>query len=301
VGTGGGNEVQITVFSSGTGSHYRRAIGTFREPGLLAEWLLLPLFLSFAARNRFARFGRAAMAVSLLLTVSMTGILSAGFGAAAAYLLTNPFRKRHMKQLATAVVVVLVLGLLAQMAAVGIGGTSENILSILSVRVGQLSEAGVAGTDRSYVYEFLRDHPPPALGYGLGNSNLYATHETGVYALFSFLSLYVNILYSAGVVGLALLLMFLLPPVLRGALRSLRGSLGATTFILMAYLAYLAAYGATSEELSVPFAIAAALLRYATARRAAEQAAAAAPVPVPVPPPPPHPGKRPLHAEPRRN
>ena len=70
MGTGG--DQQATTFTYA----FHRAMGTFQEPGDLASWLVLPLFLSFLARGRYKNLGSIAIAAlgSVLLLLVLEAI-----------------------------------------------------------------------------------------------------------------------------------------------------------------------------------------------------------------------------------
>jgi hypothetical protein len=259
LGTGGGE--QATTFSSGL-LFYRRALGTFREPNHLAEWLLLPLFLSLALSHGAARVSTLLIGSTLLLTVSLAGTLSAVMGGIAGTLMNGPFCAKNLKRTigVVAMPIVLAVGLIGL--SVGVVGEGQSIYSILSFRAVEILEGGVEASNRNYISEFIADNPFPLVGYGLGNANIVASEAMGNDLVVSYLSLYLNIIYSTGVVGICLLLTFLLPPLVRKPAKKGTGEYGLSPVFLMAYLAYLVEFGVSSEELSVPFAVAAAFLRY---------------------------------------
>ncbi|MCB0362452.1 MAG: hypothetical protein KDD35_07010, partial [Bdellovibrionales bacterium] len=81
VGTTG--KEQITVFTYA----FHRAMGSFREPSHLAEWLILPLFFSMSLKSWKGVFLSLVIGSVLLLTGSLTGIVSSLFGFSMAALL----------------------------------------------------------------------------------------------------------------------------------------------------------------------------------------------------------------------
>lgn len=108
----------------------------------------------------------------------------------------------------------------------------------------------------------MRSVPPPMLGLGLGNANLVLSQWLRSPLEVSFLSLYLNVVYSTGVPGLVLLAMFLVRPLLR-VLRSRTLRTAGETFVVVAgYVAWLAMFGVLSEEFTVMFAVAFACLAY---------------------------------------
>lgn len=262
----GGSGPQATLFSSGGTGLYRRMLGPFREPSQLAEWILIPLFFSFARKGRLARTCRACLTAALVLTVSMGGMVSACAGAVLGLLLTNPLRAGNRRRVLVVLVGATLLGVAAGGITVGAGENATNILSVLTFRIDEIMEGGIGKSNRGYVVDFMVAQPPPPLGYGMGNANIVFSEYTGSKLPMSFLSLYVNVLYSAGVVGLVLLLAFMAAPVLRAVRARGETELGTTPVFLMAYLAHMVAYSVNSEELTIPFAVAAAVLVYQVGR-----------------------------------
>jgi hypothetical protein len=120
----------------------------------------------------------------------------------------------------------------------------------------------VSASNRGYVYEFFGQNPPPLLGLGLGNANIYFSDLAGSELVSSFLSLYLTTMYAAGVPGFVLLVLFLAWPVLRMRTSRAASRNREHAATLMGYLAYLAAFALAPEELTVPFGIVAALLTY---------------------------------------
>lgn len=239
---------------------YRRALGTFREPSHLAEWLMLPLFLSFAVRGRLARLHSATIGAALLLTVSLGGIGSFVGGIVGGLVLSNPLKPRNLRLLILIVLGFGVLLFLAQIMSVGIGG--QSVYSVLNVRTLEILEGGVGNSDRAYIAEFIKSFPPPILGYGLGNANIFVASKLGIDLIVSFLSLYVSIAYSSGMIGLLLLSFFMIQPIVRNAIADAGRKIRRPVSILMCYVAYLLVFAAGPEELSVAFAIIAAFLLY---------------------------------------
>jgi hypothetical protein len=137
-----------------------------------------------------------------------------------------------------------------------------SVYSVLNARTLDLIEGGIGGSNRAYVYEFMSAHPPPLLGYGLGNGNIYFSNISGSTLVNSFLSIYVSTFYSTGIVGFTLLAMFLVTPIVRMRTATGRRADATTTAILMGYLSYLVAFAVAPEELSVPFGIGMALLAF---------------------------------------
>ena len=107
------------------------------------------------------------------------------------------------------------------------------------------------GTNRNYTWDYVFDSPPSLLGVGLGNSGLRFGQYLQIPLVPSFLSLYFNIAYSAGFIGIIFLVRFLFRPVV-GFIK--RSTLHPPELVA-AYIAYLIVFAIHSEELSFQFAI----------------------------------------------
>lgn len=252
IGTAGGS--QVLFFG------YRRALGTFREPSHLAEWLVLPLFLSFLLKYRAGRLASGIIGIALLLTVSLGGIGSAIAGVVGGLLLNNPLKPSNIKRILFAAIVLGVLFFLAQTTSVDL--TGQNVYSVLSVRTFNILEGGIGNSDRAYIADFVARFPPPIIGYGLGNANIFAATKMGIELIVSFLSLYVNVAYSSGLVGVGLLVAFLAQPILRRGVYAISSASASSLSVLMGYIAYLFLFAAGAEELSVSFAVITAFMLY---------------------------------------
>ena len=228
----------------------------------MAEWLLLPLFFSLTRSGKAARVGTFLIGLTLLLTVSLGGIISFVVGVVVAILISNPLRMKNLKQLVGITVVLSILAVGLQLVSIGVGGEALNIYSIISLRILEFLEGGVEASNIGFVYEFIADNPLPLLGYGLGNANIFLSNVTENDSVVSYLSLYINVLYSTGVMGFGLLLFFLLRPIIRAVAKKGHSEFSQPSVFLMSYLAYLVFFGVHAEELSVPFAISAAYLTY---------------------------------------
>jgi hypothetical protein len=256
MGTGGGT--QLTTFSM-AGFYLHRALGTFREPGHLAEWLVVPFFLSLSVSQWVGRPASIVIGVTLLLTVSMTGIGGAALGATAAVVLLRPGR-RVMLQIARRLIPIVFAALVTGYAsyasgAVLFGTTRASVLEVLVTRAPQILAGGIE-FNRGYVYEGVRDRGLPLVGFGMGQASIAYSGQLIV----SFLSLYVNTAYSVGLVGLALLALFLVAPVYSAAKKYASRESTLAQCAGMAYLSWLVMYGFGSEELTVMSAVAYALL-----------------------------------------
>ena len=70
-------------------------------------------------------------------------------------------------------------------------------------------------TNRSYIYQWIEDEGRVNFfGYGLGNANIVLSASFGNDMIYSFLSLFLNVLYSGGLIGFILLLWIYIKPVI---------------------------------------------------------------------------------------
>ncbi len=264
----GGSEMGATVFSYA----FHRATGTFREPSHLAEWLIVPFFFSMAHKKTSLNVHSALICSVVLLTGSMNGVLAVSAGLAVALVLYKPFKSQN------AVNVVLIAILLL----VGVAGfyslaksydnTEFDLLQTIMGRLAPLIDEGVAGTNRDYVYEFVRMEPPPMLGYGLGNGNLVFTQAMGANVVVSFLNLFVNAAYSTGVPGLILTAAVVVAPIWSAFLRGGAGGRMQSRWILGAYIGWCVIFVGHSETLSPMFGIAYGLLTFSVSKASADNA-----------------------------
>jgi hypothetical protein len=250
---------QATVFQYA----FHRAMGSFREPSHLAEWLTVPLFFSLAGR-RFLNTRSILMASAILLSGSLTGILGAGLAFLLALLLSNPFKLNNFRVLVRLSLAGVLALVMFQAFVTDYGGNSgADLFSVVEDRVRPiLFEGGIKSTNRYYVYDYAAQSPAPFFGYGLGNSNLRLSDFLDEPIVSSFLSLYLNTLYSLGYPGLILLLVLLLAPPIR-FLRAFRGSDSTYHVLLLAmYLCYLIVFAVHLEALSFMFAVVLAFVAY---------------------------------------
>jgi hypothetical protein len=267
MGTSGGE--QAVRFSY----QFHRAIGSFREPSHLAEWLIAPFYLSLLRRGRWAWLASTLIAFAMVLTGSLTGLASVALGFLAALLwLQSPRQLLRMAwsyALPFAGAVVLFSAL-----AVSYDDSAANLAGTLWSRIEPILETGsFQATNRASVYTYLENNPPAFFGRGLGNSNLEYAASVGSPAVTSFLSLYWNVLYSCGYPGLALMVWFLSRPLLRRG-SFLQTSGRARLLLTAAYISYLAAFGVHTEEPPIQFALLFGLVAYYQSRGVNYHAAA---------------------------
>lgn len=198
VGTSGIAD-QATTFTYGVD----RALGPFREPSHMADWLLLPLCLSFGQ----SQWQTLVIGMAFLLTGSLGGVIGAGAALLTALALSR--RSTGAQRLRIAgkglfVAPILLVGVVL------IPGVGPRLFDVLRERVVNIATGGFAASNRFYIALFVRAVPPPILGPGLGNSNIEFTNFLGVPAVASFTSLALNMLYSLGIIGLVVFALALL-------------------------------------------------------------------------------------------
>jgi len=253
VGTGG--EMQKTLFTYA----FHRALGSFREPSHLAEWLILPLFLSLDQRRKL-NWQSVIIGTTMLLTGSLTGIVGMVTGLTMALLLSSLFRPQDFRQILKTVGTLVGSVLIFYVFVAGYESGGVDLVGTLTKRLEPIvMEDGLESSNRDYVYQYLDSKEITLIGEGLGLSNINFSHASGLDLTASFLSLYVNMSLSLGYIGMTLLILFLSTPFLQ----SVRIT---STMISGAYVAWLVVYAVHSEELMAPFGILLAFLTTAEDR-----------------------------------
>ncbi|HEX6373816.1 MAG TPA: hypothetical protein VF006_33115 [Longimicrobium sp.] len=256
MGTAGGE--QATTFAYA----FHRAMGTFREPSQLAEWLVLPFFLSFAYQGRGRVLHTLAMSAAMLLTGSLTGVLAIGGGLTGALLLGNPFSRARLRVPLRLAAVAFAGLLLFNAIAVSNGASAADLLEVISGRLGPMLDGGIGQSNRGYVYDYASRQPVPLVGAGVGHANLVFGAADGTPVISAFLSLYVNYWFSLGIPGVVLLALLLLLPVAR-LVRGPRYRSDPYLMLLLAvYLGWLVMYTVHSEELTLVFGIVFGMVAY---------------------------------------
>lgn len=256
LGTGAEGEI-ATVFYGGV----NRSLGTFREPGDLARWLITPLFLSLSYRKPL-NVHSITIGLAFLATLSLTGFLSFGFAFLLAPVLTGSLRLSTVRRVLAAGIigVVSLAGLYSFFSVLGLSAThastlgginqSTNFLLFTFNRLRDIVELGVLASNRSHVINHVLSAPPPLIGSGLGNANIAFSGPK----IDSFLSLYINIYFSGGLAGLALLFAFMCAPLVF-VLLNRRCADSVTFYMVAAYLAWCIVYLVAAEELAPMFAV----------------------------------------------
>lgn len=278
---------------------FHRAEGTFREPSLFAAWLVVPFLLSFTISRRIYLVPSVLMGGALFLTGSLSGILSLLFGAAAAAGVAIAFDMRSVRWLLRPLVVVPVALVIfygfarpsPAPTAQGTGAAATatpiysstpiqsasptpsalkpspsptqgvSLFGTLGRRIGNILKGGFAKSDRDRINDYVTHNRPPIFGSGFGNANLLLGHYLHAKVIASFISLYLDALYAAGIIGLALLANYLIAP-----LRAIRHKdlwrNARLVFVAAAYIAWLVEFAAGTEELTLMFGLTAALFTF---------------------------------------
>ena len=248
---------------------FHRAMGSFREPSHLAQWLLIPLFITFARvksqANLITYISLIIVITALLLTGSLTGISSSILGFCIALIVSKEVFKSSIINL---IRLIFVLGLsvfvFSAIAAPNQGGGID-LHNIIWNRMSPIIFSGdaLAASNRSHVYEYV-DYQKSIqyIGFGLGNANLDLTYYRGIDAIGSFLSLYLNVYFSTGLIGLIIFIIAILFPVYKLWRVQSKKMTNDAFWFLTAYLSYLISYLGNLEELSIMFGLAFGILIY---------------------------------------
>lgn len=246
---------------------FHRAAGTFREPSHLAEWLVVPFFLSFIYCNyckKKINIYAIIIGITILLTGSLTGIIGGIIGFIAAIIITNIFKLDNLKIFTRVIVLIFIVLVIFNVLVISYTAEKANIFKIINNRLRPiLFKGGMVQSNRGYVYKYISNNPPSLLfGSGLGNSNILFSQYLNNNLICSFLSLYFNYLYSTGVLGLILLCIFLFNPVVKVMLSKKIRQDSQIIFIIAPYISHLAMFAVHSEEFTIMFAIIYALMIY---------------------------------------
>ncbi|MBS0274819.1 MAG: O-antigen ligase family protein [Proteobacteria bacterium] len=261
LGTGGG--AQSTTFSYA----FHRALGTFREPSHLAEWLLAPLFTSFALRNRILNIHTLIMTLTMLLTGSLAGIAGLGAGIFAATLLGNPLRASSWR-VAGGFIGVLLCGIAGFLVfAAGKNIDVFTLFDVLGGRAGKiLFGGGLLESNRGDVLAAALHQPISFFGYGFGRANVYLSNiytqntTDATPFILDYHSLYLHYLFATGVVGLTLLLIFIATPIYLFLSHRLRQIRPQFAFLVGGVVAYAVTNTLLFDEMTPQFAMMVALV-----------------------------------------
>lgn len=258
MGTGGGEQNIKFTYA------FHRALGTFREPSHLAEWLVLPILMSFAGEGWLFIAARCAGVLALLLTGSLTGIAAILAGIGAAFVFLIPFMNFKVVKSVVKMLMIGSFGLMGFSLLVSSNSSKDaSLIDVLAKRIEPLREKGIGQSNRNYVYSYLAQKDIPWFGEGLGNSNLSFTQATGLDATASFLNLFVNLELSLGYIGISVFVIFLVTPFFILFANQNYHFDSDHFFILASFFGWIVVFFAHSEELSFHFAITYALLIHA--------------------------------------
>jgi len=244
IGTDG--VAQITEFQS----LLHRAMGSFREPSHLAEWLLVPLVLLLVASRRLAP--ALLGGTTLVLTLSLAGLVATGVAVVVSLLGMLSFRRPgSLRQVMHVAAALSICGLAAGGVAQSYIGVRGSVVQNVIERARPVIEArGLRASNRGEIIDAAQALPLTLVGRGLGIANLDLTQRLGWPIPASFLSVYRFALHSVGVVGLALLVLALtLAPAPAVFTAASRGPVGAAA--VGCWIAWLLLAAVRAEELSV--------------------------------------------------
>jgi len=263
LGTTGGE--QATKFTYA----FHRAMGTFREPSHLAEFMILPILASLSASGRLFTLARVFGIIVLFLTGSLTGIMSLIAGLAAGFVLFPYMSARTFRILGRLVVIVLI-GMVGFTAAVSGYKGQVDLITVLWSRVEPIAEKGASKSNRDYIYHYVKKQELEWIGDGLGNSNLKFAKAMNSGVPVAFLNLFVNFLLSLGFFGFGMFIVFLLTPFILLMMNRRYKYESVHYLILASFVAWIIAFSVHSEELSLSFAVVYALLVHAFAEQKPE-------------------------------
>ncbi len=248
IGTSG--KEQSTVFTYA----FHRALGTFREPSHLAEWLIMPFFISFLYESKLKWILVSTITVCFLLTGSLTGIISVVVGLGVLLIFGGKAAAGTMIKFS----IPLIIGLIGFSLFVFSNNRAPvSLQATLWDRIEPMLEekGGLKKSNRNYVYDYFGRTQIEFFGRGLGNANIEFSRDQKLDATASFLNLYINSLFSFGIFGSLLFLGFILVPVVQFLKARSRANDQRLIYFFAAFIGWLVAYMIHSEELSTHFAI----------------------------------------------
>lgn len=263
VGTFGGN--QATTFTYA----FHRALGSFREPSLMASWMTTPLLLCFVNSRRPAWIPALCIMMAILLSGSLSGVMGLVLGAGIGFVALYPFGIMPVRMLFGGGLLFAIAGMAFSLLAVANDNGSTQITAVLWERVEEMLDQGASGSNRAYIYETLESTPVPWIGEGFGNSNLVFSRDYNADVVVSFLSLYLSFQYSIGWPGFTVLMLALIAPILLArhwASQGTHDQRQAAWVLTAAYVAWLAYYIVLFEETQTMFAVTYVLLAIAPPR-----------------------------------
>lgn len=239
MGTGGQDfTVQAVKFQY----EFHRALGSFREPSHLAEWLIVPAISSLAIKTKRALVSRIVMLAAIVLSGSLLAVFALAGAWLTLVLIGLSSTKSTRRTIVGASALVLCVVYIFD-AVVGLG-----YLQVIQDRINDALRLGVEGTNRAYVFHYVVDNPPSLVGYGLGNASLKLTKALGTDLVASHLSLYVHYLYALGIIGVALLVWHFTLPLILAIRHGLTKLTLAGQAFVAGHVSWLLMYAGHSEE-----------------------------------------------------
>ena len=251
-----------------------RATGAFQEPSFLAYWLILPLFAAYAKLKNVLSLNTlkfTIIAFVFLVTLSLSGYLSvfiASYIVTIALVLKFTSAKTYYYRISSIICISLACFVLLSTYMILNSShsiSSSNIFSVMFDRLLNLAEHGLSNTNRNYIFEYIKENMPNLFyGPGLGNPNIIFEHYLNIRVISSFLSLYINFLYSGGLPALILLIIFLGLPIFRWLfISSLRLKFDELCLVT-GYIAILINNGFNYQEVNIPLGVAYGFMVYLT-------------------------------------
>lgn len=229
---------------------FHRALGTFREPSHLVEWILGPslIILTILIKKPSLTL-LVVISLSILCIVlsgSLLGTIGILFGILT--LLLFGFIKVSIKSIIFFCIILAMLQLGAWL-------FSVNFLDAILPRLESLIYGGIGESNRAYIWNYLFDSPPPFLGYGIGNANLILSEYRHISLVSSHLNLFVNSLYGLGIISLIILLPFIYKPFLIVSISRMARRDPICVGCIAAHTAWIVFYLGHSEEFSFIHAV----------------------------------------------
>lgn len=263
VGTTGGE--QATKFSYA----FHRAMGTFREPSHLAEFMILPILATLSQTGRLFTISRVFGIITLFLTGSLTGIMSLFTGLTAGFILF-PYMSAKTFRILGRLVIIVFVGMVGFTAAVSGYKGQVDLVTVLWQRVEPIAEKGAAKSNRDYIYNYFKKQELQWIGDGLGNSNLKFAQAMNSGVPVAFLNIFVNFVLSLGYFGFGMFIVFLLTPFFLLLMNRNYKYESVHYLILASFVAWMVAFSVHSEELSLSFAVVYALIVHAFSEQKTE-------------------------------
>lgn len=231
---------------------FHRASGTFREPSHLAEWLILPLFLSFEVKRSMFIIFTVVILATVFLTGSLTSILAFGIGMLISMLPSVRFsRAKNMKNIVVVIGILFFSLFLFNYLVYYYSSSRTSLYGVLQQRITPIFETGTEGTDRAYIYNYFFNNPPSFLGIGLGHANILFSKALNIPLMPSFLNLFISVAYSLGIPGIILLSFLLFFPLIK----LVKNRNSEIIWVIGAYCAWIVIFVGHSEILPSVFGI----------------------------------------------